>query len=205
MPASETKSRHRRGPLHRCCRSRAHPPGSARICAGVRRSGPRMPREANTCLGCRVAAAAHRRRLDRVQRLPWPVGWLSAYPLLPLLFRNPSDQACRNFTRVSLLRSGVTSSSAMQGMPRSSSTNPLKHDIEALADEPRIGALEGSGLAMPIARSRAAKRAATAQRSLSSMPASCALIAVSSVTTRDAFAGWVFLGSFATLCAVRRT
>src|ERR1700730_5105880 len=29
------------------------------------------------------------------------------------------------------------------------------------------------------------------------MPASCALIAVSSVTTRDAFAGWVFLGSFA--------
>jgi hypothetical protein len=28
-----------------------------------------------------------------------PVGWLSAYPLLPLLFRNPSDQACRNFTR----------------------------------------------------------------------------------------------------------
>ena len=122
-----------------------------------------MPREANTCLGCRVAAAAHRRRLDRVQRLPWPVGWLSAYPLLPLLFRNPSDQACRNFTRVSLLRSGVTSSSAMQGMPRSSSTNPLKHDIEALADEPRIGALEGSGLAMPIARSRAAKRAATSQ------------------------------------------
>jgi hypothetical protein len=83
---------------------------------------------------------------------------LSAYPLLPLLFRNPSDQACRNFTRVSLLRSGVTSSSAMQGMPRSSTTNPLKHDIEALADEPRIGALEGSGLAMPIARSRAAKR-----------------------------------------------
>jgi hypothetical protein len=134
-----------------------------------------------------------------------PVGWLSAYPLLPLLFRNPSDQACRNFTRVSLLRSGVTSSSAMQGMPRSSSTNPLKHDIEALADEPRIGALEGSGLAMPIARSRAAKRAATSQRSLSSMPASCALIAVSSVTTRDAFAGWVFLGSFATLCAVWRT
>ena len=55
----------------------------------------------------------------------------------------------------------------MQGMPRSSSTNPLKHDIEALADEPRIGALEGSGLAMPIARSRAAKRAATSQRSLS--------------------------------------
>jgi hypothetical protein len=41
-------------------------------CAGVRRSGPRMPREANTSLGCRVAAAAHRRRLDRVQRLPWP-------------------------------------------------------------------------------------------------------------------------------------
>jgi hypothetical protein len=26
-----------------------------------------------------------------------------------------------------------------------------KHDIEALVDEPRIGALEGSGLAMPIA------------------------------------------------------
>ena len=71
-PLPKQKSRHRRGPLHRCCRSRAHPPGSARICAGVRRSRPRMPREANTCLGCRAAAAAHRRRLDRVQRLPWP-------------------------------------------------------------------------------------------------------------------------------------
>jgi len=95
----------------------------------------------------------------RGQGFHGPVGWLSAYPLLPLVFRNPSDQACRNFTRVSLLRSGVTSSSAMQGMPRSSSTNPLKHDIEALADEPRIGALEGSGLAMPIARSRARRSA----------------------------------------------
>jgi hypothetical protein len=49
-------------------------------------------------------------------------------------------------TRLRWFRSGVTSSSAMQGMPRSSSTNPLKHDIEALADEPRIGALEGSGI-----------------------------------------------------------
>jgi hypothetical protein len=83
----------------------------------------RMPGEANTCLGCRVAAAAHRRRLDRAQRLPWPSRLAFRVPLLPLLFRNPSDQACRNFTRVSLLRSGVTSSSAMQGMP--SATEPV--------------------------------------------------------------------------------
>jgi hypothetical protein len=199
MPASETKVATSARPAPSMLPIEGHPPGSARTCAGVRRSGPRMPGEANTCLGCRVAA------LDRVQRLPWPSRLAFRVPTPAAAFPKSVRSGLPQLYAGSLLRSGVTSSSAMQGMPRSSSTNPLKHDIEALADEPRIGALEGSGLAMPIARSRAAKRAATSQRSLSSMPASCALIAVSSVTTRDAFAGWVFLGSFATLCAVWRT
>jgi ParB-like nuclease domain len=143
-----------------------------------------MPREANTCLGCRVAAAAHRRRLDRVQRVPWPSR---------LAFRLPTPAAA--FPKS--VRSGLAQLYAGQSLAigrnllerdagyAAQLQHQPAHDVEALADEPRIGALEGSGLAMPIARSRAAKRAATSQRSLSSMPASCALIAVSSVATRD--------------------
>jgi hypothetical protein len=51
----------------------------------------------------------------------------------------------------------------MQWMPRSSSTShqPLKHDIEALAEEPRIGALEGKRIGNADCSQRAARRAAT--------------------------------------------
>jgi NAD(P)-dependent dehydrogenase (short-subunit alcohol dehydrogenase family) len=70
IDAQAQKSRHRRDPLRRDCRSRTRPLGSARICGGVRRSGPRMPREANTCLGRRVAAAAKP-----------PVAWPKLFPL----------------------------------------------------------------------------------------------------------------------------
>ena len=59
MPTPEIKSRYRRDPPHRGRRSRVRPPGSARICASVRRNGPtacrrrRLPRSKPRSRRCR--------------------------------------------------------------------------------------------------------------------------------------------------------
>ena len=102
-----------------------------------------------------------------------------------------------------LLRSGGASSISMQGMPRSSVTVRSSTTLKRSRMKRASACLSISGLVMPRAASRSARRRPTPQRSSSAMAASWASIAASSSRMQTPWQpGSFFAFRFATLASV---